>query len=371
MKQNNIYIFDLHNTLYDEVIEFGLAIQEAIDYLFEAAEAQGHSIEKDILYQQLSDAHARIGSDWDDDVWLEVKELAKLDNFEKLKNDAMKIRCKTSEALTKSKAFTDTIKTIKELKKAGNTIYVATEATLNAASDAIVWLDLDGIVDVAYAMPFKKPFRRRAQITKVIAYLANPCNASLSLQKPHPLILGEIILNEAKRNKLIPQKMTFDTVFEFIVDESLDILALKKKISENPVNEQQKTQAYETLRAIRTVMKVKASPYKEVIEDIKARCFYIGDSFFKDGFLALNANVPFIYASYGKKVSPKNGELHARGKDALFRLTGWDKFLIQLTQEAEQLPELTEKIVPYFTCENSFREFVVFKKEDRCNEKYS
>ena len=361
-QQNNIYIFDLHNTLYDEVIEFGCAIAAATDFFFEEAKKQKKFIDENTFFQQLSDAHARIGSDWDDDVWDDMPELRKLENYKSIRDKAVAVRCKISEELTKSKAFTDTVQTIKDLKRAGNTIYLATEATQNTASNAVAWLELDGVVDEVYAWPFKKSYQKKTKKTRLSEFPANPYNASLSLQKPHPLILGTIILEDAKLNNLIPQNVQIDDVFSFSVDEELDMAGLEKKISENQSHEHQKTQAQEVLRAVRTTMRIKEGPYKNVINDIKNRCFYIGDSFFKDGFLARNADIPFIFAAYGKKISAENKTLHARGKESLFRVTGWDKFLIKLTQEAEQLSELTDKIVPYYICENSFREFVNFKK---------
>jgi phosphoglycolate phosphatase-like HAD superfamily hydrolase len=363
MKQKeNIYIFDLHNTLYDEVIEFGCAIAATTDYFFGQAKAQKKQINKDLFFQQLSDAHARIGSDWDNDVWDDVAELRKLEDYEIIRDKAVAIRCKGSEELTKSKAFADTVQTIKDLKEAGNTIYVATEATQNAASDAIAWLELDGVVDDVYAWPFKKFYEKKIKKTRIGEFPANPHNTSLSLQKPHPLILGAIILEDAKRNDLIPQNVHIDDIFSFFIDQELDVTGLERKISENKSNEQQKTQAQEALRAIRTVMQVKEGPYKNIINDIKAHCFYIGDSFFKDGYLARNAEIPFIFAAYGKNIAVENQSMHARGKESLLRVTGWDKFLIKLTQEAGQLPELTDRITPYYICENSFREFVNSKK---------
>lgn len=361
MKQKNIYIFDLHNTLYNEVLEFGCAISAAIDYFFAQGKAQGHPIDKDLFFQQLSDAHAKTGSDWDDDVWDDVAELRKLEKYESIRDRGIAIRHETSEELTKSHAYADTIQTIKDLKEAGHSIYIATEATQNAASDGIAWLALDGVVDGVYTWPFKKTYEKKTKKTRLSEFPPNPRNPNLSLQKPHPLILGAILLEHAKRNALIPENVAIDDVFAFSVDRDLDLTALEQKIAQNNSNAQQEAQAQEALRAIRTVMNVKDGPYKDIINDLKSRCFYIGDSLFKDGFLARNAGIPFIFAAYGKKISAEHQDMHARGKDALYRVTGWDKFLIKLTQEAGELPALMNRIVQHYKCENSFREFLDFQ----------
>ncbi len=335
MRQGDIYIFDLHNTLYDEVIEFGSAMAETLDYLF----SETGALDKDLFFDQLSKAHARLGSDWDNDVWHEIPALQRLPNLTTIIDRVVAIRNAASERLTKSYAYIDTIQTIRELKQAGNTIYIATEATQNAASDAVFWLELDDVVDAVYTWPFAKPYINKCNRTCFETFPAD-------LQKPHPRILGAILLDHAKRSNLVPQNVTVDDVFEFSLDETLDIGLLGQ----------------EALRAIRTVMTVKDGPYAEIMNAIKSRCFYVGDSFFRDGFLARNAEIPFIHAAYGKKIAPADIELEKKAKETLFRVTGWDKFVIKLTQEAGALPELTDRIKPHYVCADSFREFIEFRK---------
>lgn len=360
MTKRNIYIFDLHNTLYDEVFEYGCAIKAAIDHFFMAGD-----LDETLFYAQISAAHAQAGSDWDDDVWDDVPELKKLPRFEKIKNEAIEIRAKASKAFTKSKAFTDTLATIKTLKNEGHSIYIATEATQNAASDALFWLDLDGVIDSAYSWPFKKTYTKKTRTTPLKSFPDNPEHPGLSLQKPHPLILGQIILDHAKETGAIPPDIGISDVFDFTVDKTLDLSVLEQKINEH--GPEKHIQAEKALIAIRTLIRVKDGPYQTQINDIKSRCYYVGDSFFKDGFLARNADIPFIYAAYGKNISADDLDTYNTAKDIMMRVTGWDKFLLKLTHEAGALESLTMQIKPYYTCNNSFAEFINAQNEEKRN----
>lgn len=356
MDAREIYIFDLHNTLYDEVSEFGNAIAGAINFLFEEAKTQGNPIDEKLFFDQLSAAHAQCGSDWDDEVWYEIAELQKLDGYTKLIPEAVAIRRAASEDLTTSHAFTDTLEVIKSLKEAGHMIYVATEATQNAASDTLALLGLDGIVDAAYTWPYKKPFERKTQATRLETFPVSLDNPDYTLQKPHPMILGAILLDAAKQDGLVPAGVNIDDVFEFTLDETLDLSELERKITEHPSGPEQQMQAQEALRAIRTVMTVKDGPYGAIIHDIKSRVCYVGDSLFRDGFMARNAEVRFVLAEYGKKNSRE--ESYIRGGKMLEAVTGWDKFLIKFAQEAGQLPQLKGLITPDYTCKDGFGEFI-------------
>ncbi len=326
-RAGQIFVFDLHNTLYDEVSEYAGAIDAAISVLPDAG--------KEKMYEGLSRAHARLGSDWDDEAWSEV---ASGDN----KSKAIEIRRKVSEELTRKGAYRETLEAIRLLKDQGAGVYVATEATQNALCDALRWLNLDGIIDVAYAWPSAKPYLM-LQETEVRAFPG-------MLEKPHPLIIGTILLDIAKERGVIPAEAAAEVVFELRKDRTLNTSSLRLNLENGDVR--QKAQGEKAVEAIETVLIPKNGPYRTVIEDLRQDCFYVGDSFFKDGFLARNAGVPFIYAQYGKAA------VNQKAQDTLYRVTGWNKFLLQLTQEAGKLPELTDLIKPAFVCEQSFAEFL-------------
>ncbi len=352
--KDHIFIFDLHNTLYDEVIEYGGAMDAAIDCFFEHAKQHNQSLIKDDLYKFIAKGHGALGSDWDEDVWNYVATECGINNYEAIKQKTIDVRRKTSERLTKKHAYTDTLKTIQTLKKDGAQIYLATEATANAAADGVRWLGLDGVFDGVYSWPFSKPYETLNH-TKQLFFPSVSVEKNIFLQKPHPHILATIILDIAKGKKLIPEDIAISDVFDTVLDTRIDISILLSKIEATPNNEQ----AMETINAIKTRITLKDSAYKTDLKELWGKCYYVGDSFFKDGFLARNADLPFIHAAYGKEVSAENQAPYEKARDTLYRVTGWPTYLLKLTQEAGRLPELTDKITPHFTCHKSFSEFVI------------
>jgi phosphoglycolate phosphatase-like HAD superfamily hydrolase len=343
-----VLILDLHNTLYDEVMEYGGAIKAAISFLLEKAKEQGISIDRNEIMKELSSAHRKADSDWDDDCWKEVEELKKLENATSLIEDAIDLRIKTSKQLTQEYAYKDTIAVLRTFKENGAYIVVATEATADAAANAVRWLGLDGIIDIVYSWPYRKPYKKLEE-TLHRSFPFHPAKDELFLQKPHPYILGKILFDYAKQQNAIPQQLEFDEIYD---------RSLEEKNVERTCFQGNSVQVRLCAESIQTKLLLKNSPYKEDMQDIHKRAYYIGDSFFKDGFLAKNASIPFVYAEYGKKTM--NPSLHEEAKSILYAVTGWEPSVLQLTQEASMNPALTEKIKPYFTCKESLREFLDF-----------
>lgn len=344
--KDHIFIFDLHNTLYDEVIEYGGAMQAAIDYLAQELQTRGKTIDQDSLYNQIAKAHAELGSDWDDDVWQHLDVLEGIKDKNTIIKNVIDKRAHTSEKLTKEHAYKDTIDAVRNLKEQGAKIYLATEATANAAADAVRWLGLDGIIDAVYSWPYAKLYRKLEKTGQKHF----PRIGKNDLQKPHPYILAAIILDTAKADLKIDANIALEDVFELRIDEELDVAPLINSIPKDSI------QGKEAVNAIRTRISIKGTQYKETLENYWTRTYYIGDSFFKDGFLARNADILFIHAAYGKKTTdPKALE---KAKKTLYAVTGWEPFLLQLTQEASKLPDLTAHIRPCFFCKESFQEFI-------------
>ncbi len=312
--KGKILIFDLHNTLYDEVIEYGLAMKAALN---------SFGIPVDVT--EVAKAHAHLGSDWHEDVWEHVACVKSLDT-----QKASAVRAQTSRELTQKTAYKDTLDTIRQLKDEGARIFIATEATANAAADAIEWLDLDGVVEAVYSWPYDK----RVHKLKHTQQRAFPN----SLQKPHPAILGQILFDIAERDGKNVEPA------EIIIDTSIDVSSLKLKTNG--------IMAKNAIVAMEARLKFK----DDALRDYADNTYYIGDSYFKDGFLAHNAGIKFIHAAYGKKVA--NQAEFKEAKKILYAVTGWEPYLLQLTQEAQKLPELTNLIRPFYVCENSFSEFV-------------
>lgn len=347
--RDRIFILDLHNTLYDEVIEYGTAIQAAVDYLAREAQRQGRPIDREAFYRQIAAGHARLESDWDDDVWSGMEVLKDLEERESHIRKAVALRLKESERLTREHAYRKTIDAIRDLKGSGARVCIATEATANAAANAVRWLDLDGVIDALYSWPYRKPYRpldRTAQKN----FPGNPERPDIHLQKPHPHILAEIILDAAKEDGKIDGNVQLEDVAARAVDNGMDLSTLTRVAPENDARIQ------EAVKALRTRITLRDTRWKPVLESYWSRTFYAGDSFFKDGFLALNAGIPFIHAAYGKKTKDLAG--FEKAKQILNKATGWEPLLMQLTQDASTLPVLTGRISPSFICRDSFHEFI-------------
>lgn len=331
--KDKIFIFDLHNTLYDEVMEYGGAMGAAIDYLVDVT-----SIDRSVLIRQIAAAHARLGSDWDERVW---QELGLNDNH---LQEVQGIRMQVSEKLTKKYAYHAVIEDMHTLKKEGARVFVATEASANAAADAIRWLDLDGVIDGVYSWPCAHAY---TQLEKTRQYIfpPHPSNPDIKLQKPHPYIMAAIVLDCMKHDGVIAKNVRLEDVFSISEDTALDVSELEKAVPKESV------QGKLAIEALKSRLHVKDTVKDTRIQEYMSRVYFTGDSFFKDGYLARNAGVPFIYAAYGKVVLDPEG--FARAKEILYSVTGWEPFLLQLTQEVSKLPTMSGQIEPAYSCKES------------------
>lgn len=339
-----IVILDLHNTLYDEVLEYGEAMAAAIRYFQEAAIAQGKTLEEHTFKEAIAQAHFALGSDWDDGVWDATTAIQHLDGFAAIRDAAKAERLRVSEKLTEETVYPGLAEALRALKGQGHSVYIATEATENAATDAVRWLGLDGVVDAVYAWPYARSY---TPLKYSPVYPFPVLDTGISLQKPHPLILGVILLREAQRRGIVPANRQWRDCFTLSQDESLDLSALESRITTAT------PQGRNTLAAIRTTLSIRRGSYQMDMQTLREGCVFIGDSFFKDGFMARNAGIRFIHAQYGKTIAPEMQARFDAASHMLYDVTGWDRFLLQLTHEAGRLPELMEKIKPHAVCEDS------------------
>jgi phosphoglycolate phosphatase-like HAD superfamily hydrolase len=354
--ENTVFIFDLHNTIYDEVMEYGGAMDAAISVFLKAAKENKQELSPADLYAEITASHRMLGSDWDDDVFAQLPSLRQLPNTQAVLEQANKVRAETSATLTKRYAYTSTITALRQLASKGAAIYLATEATANAAADALRSLALDdGTIRAIYCWPYTKPYKKLAH-TAVHDFPANPHEPSRSLEKPHPLIIAVVMLAEAKRRQLIASDIRLEDVYSFSIDDSIDVAQLAELAAN--VGGARKSQVDDALQAIRTHLAFRGN-YKSIFDPLWKNAFYVGDSFFKDGFLARNAGLPFVFAKYGKYVRDDLRETHERAKHVLYAVTGWDKTLLKLTQEVERIPELVAAIKPFFECQESIDELLV------------
>ena len=176
----NIIVLDLHNTIYDEVMEYGLAIDEAIKNL---------PATREVMYRELSEAHAKLGSDWDDDVWHHMPSLK--DVAKEVIEKAIKLRHTKSKELVK--AYDHAVETLVELKNRGARIYIVTEAAADVGLQAIEWLGLAGIVSGVYTYPSRKP----ALQLKDTYHKPFPQIGDTHRRKPDPELLWQVARDDA------------------------------------------------------------------------------------------------------------------------------------------------------------------------------
>lgn len=348
-----VFIVDLHNTLYDEVLEYGGALLAAVDVVLAAAEETGDRFTREAAFAEIASAHRRLGSDWDDDVWFALPSVARLPDPDGVARAAMTKRRDASRERTLRFRYDHAVDAVVRRKAAGETVIVATEATANAAADALRILGLDGVVDAVYSWPYAKPFEALARTPQRTFPSAETDDAAARrLVKPHPIILGRILLDVAQERGLVDADATLDDAFSLSRDATVDLSSLEARLSAAA----DMAEARAVVDAIALRLEIRPGPHEAALRTLRDASLYVGDSHFKDGFLARSAGVPFVFAAYGKTVAPSVAAEHRRCLDALYRTTGWEPLLIELTQEAGRLEALTDLIEPVATCRMSLAE---------------
>ena len=327
----SILAFDFHNTIYDEVMEYGLAIDEAINVWLKNAK---EPVDRETLCRELSAAHQKLGSDWDEDVWHHLPSLKfSADTFDK----AVKAREAKSHALTLSGVYKDTIETLRNLKKNGVRLYMISEAAADAGMRGVSWLGLGGVIDGVYSYPSRQsPLELADTYHRVF-----PDDTTGHLKKPNPLLLAAVALDDAKKMKNIPQSVKLEDVFSLVHDQAL-------ALAEFPLSSS--VQKDVTARLV-----LKDSSYKNALQQTLDAILFVGDSKFKDGFLARNAGVKFGLAAYGKKIKSGEEKNFKKSQDILYAVTGWDKDALRLTQEAGR-SKAVQGLEPDFVFEETLAE---------------
>jgi len=325
----SILALDFHNTIYDETLEYGLAIDAAVSACLVAVP----SVTREQIYAELAIANRELGSDWDDDAWEILPSLK--DQNKTLFEKATATRHAKSKELTLSGFYDGIDETLTALKLRGVRIYVVTEAAADAGMRAIEWLGLNGIVDGVYSYPSRKA----PAVLKGTYHKPFMPNTTGHLRKPHPFLLAAVVLDEAIRRGEVPADTQISELFEIKQDEALLIAELPK---EAPVQQD-----------ITARLVLKETSYSTALKRILGHILYVGDSKFRDGMLARNAGVAFGYAAYGKK--GHDSEAVRKSLDIMYATTGWDKEIMKLTQEAGR-SETVSRLQPDFTFENSLSE---------------
>lgn len=339
----SILVFDFHNTIYDEVMEYGLAIDEAIAVWEKAASSSGKPLDRGVLYQELSFVHKELGSDWDEDVWRQLPSLKNLGlgsaGFNEILVQAVTARQNKSKQLTLAGAYSNAVETLRGLKKNGVRLYMITEAAADAGMRGVSWLELDGIIDGVYTYPSRLPPLNFPGTRHGI--FPESADNTGHLKKPNPLLLATVVLDDAKKAGSVPQSVDLKDVFDLMHDPSLALVDFPLS---SPIQ-----------KDITATLILKNGAYKRALQQTLDAMLYVGDSKFKDGFLARNAGVKFGLAAYGKHIKPGEEGNFKKSLDMLYAVTGWDKDTLKLTHEADQ-SKAVQALQPDFIFENSLAE---------------
>jgi|GEM_PF-2142291 len=334
-----ILALDLHNTLYDEVMEYGLALEAGVK-IWQKALLEKHIIcDAETLYEELAVAHAFLKNDWDDRVWQHLPSLQQAefspDEFAIIEQESIAARSHASYRLTTDTVYDEVVETLQHFHTKGVRIYIVTEAVANIAVQAVKWLGLTGIITGIYTYPSHiKP-----EISAAMYQKNFPLDAEGNhLKKPNAKLLAQIVLDDAIKQHLIPEKVAFDEVFEVAKDDSM---SLDEFPASHPI-QQDVTQQ----------IMLKDSPYQQVLNHAISTMLYVGDSKFKDGVMARNIGVKFAHAEYGKTVKAGEEALFAKSRAILYQATGWDKSTLQLTQEAGKAAKI-QALQPNMLLKNS------------------
>ncbi len=194
--KHKIIVLDLHNTIYDEVMEYGLAIDEAIKCL---------PATREVIYDELSKGHAQLGSDWDDDVWHSLPSLK--DVAKEVIEKAIKLRRAKSRELTR--AYDDAVETLVELKKLGARIYIVTEAAADVGMQAIEWLGLAGVVNGVYTYPSRKAPPQLADTY----HKPFPKKGDSHYKKPDAELIFQVAKDDAAANNISYEQAMSELLF--------------------------------------------------------------------------------------------------------------------------------------------------------------
>ncbi|MFC1659384.1 hypothetical protein ACFL0U_02360 [Pseudomonadota bacterium] len=324
--KSKIIVFDLHNTLFDEVAEFGPSIFEAIYFFLQKAEEKGTVLKEETICEQLRFFHSSLSDpnsppdDWNGDVWNHLPCLKKVfgNEFVELTKEAERIRGEKSTKLVKKTAYYRVIQYIKELKTLGNKIYIVTEGTTRVVKEQLSALKilskdyLDGVITYPSVEGILFP-----KIDGVFYREFPKYKDDMYCRKPSALLLAQIVILEITNR--MGKEITIDQVFDITYDE---------------LREEKEEFSQRLQRDIGTRVFIKNETlYTDLAQEIMKNMVMVGDSKFKDGFLAKNFGVQFIFAKYGKNVSEGKEEVK-KNISMLDNVSGWDPKELKLTHNA-------------------------------------
>jgi phosphoglycolate phosphatase-like HAD superfamily hydrolase len=341
MSDKKIILIDMHNTLVDEVKEYGPALDAAVDAFIAAArknnslpaDFDAEKFKNDQAYPELKAAHAALSDDWDNRAFDKehapaLRALFADDAaYEAAKKDAIHARTEFSKNYISANAYPGAINFIKRARMDGHTVYVVTDGNAVAAEATLAWLGLDGEVDGVFCPPSDKA-----------AYMGTPRLTQTPVVhfapgqfKPDASIVADILLYHAKNIGLVPTTLSRDEAFA--LEENTMLPAEASSSLKNRLN-------------------IKSGAHEPTIQHLLQNTIGIGDDY-RDHILFQNAGVTSVAADYGK---PAEDPETTRGKAIMKAVSGWAPERLDLLGAVGGKPWLEKAVNPDYRCKESLLE---------------
>ena len=334
-KDAKVLLIDLHNTIVDELIEYGGAIDCTIDSFITSS---GHNnisqAQRNEIYKDLQQAHIKIGDDWDNRAF-DIENASTLRNlfptgktgdaeYEQARKKAIAARYNYSQQYITHHAYTGVVTSIIKAHEEGHHVFVVTDATEQALHPNLKWLGLEGKISGAYCCgsPNVNEIPDEYRTTSIpVTPFKN------GMVKPNAMIIGQIVLDIAKQKGFIKPETEVEDIFAF--QES------------NPNVENSK-------RYIHGQLQIKDTDCRNIIGELIKQVIGIGDDL-RDLVMYSNASslgVKSLKANYSDDI-PNMGvasetikQKQKEGKEILKCVTGWSKERLELLQDFKQQTEL-------------------------------
>lgn len=322
-----ILLVDWHNTVVDELCEYGPAIEAALDTFWDLLPedkrpATDREMFKASLYPEIQAAHRKLGDDWDNRVFdagnlPSLRALFSDDNrYNAARKMAIAARMAFSKQYIQNHAYPGAVEFLEQARREGHVVLIVTDATEHAIHPAVKWLGLDGVIDGVYCCASPNV----AAIPEDLSLQYTPVRTFENRRvKPDGWIVAQIATDIAKARGRIPMEASMYKLFstDFMPDAAVEKLFKGKP-------------DYASAR-----VEPEDTGYWPVLADILGEMMGIGDDF-RDLVMFANAGIKGAHADYSARIPNIPGgrfEIDKRqkaGKAILKAVTGWDEARLNL-----------------------------------------
>jgi FMN phosphatase YigB (HAD superfamily) len=313
-----IFIIDLHNTIIDELAEYGPAIKSGFKVFFDELKKTKkldstfteEKFLKEKIYPNLKKVHAKYEDDWNPRIYNKenISEIFNLFNdpesFESARKSAVAARNNFSKEYMSKHSYDRAVETLIKLTNQGHKVFIVTDGTEHIAHPTLKWLGLDGKISGAYCCKSPDlllPNDMRLEKTKVTPFE----NGAV---KPNAKIVAQVVLDVAKSEDLIPKSVSLSKVFKFEKNHNSGLFDSKKEY-------------------IYAKLKLRNTRYSDVLKELLNNTIGVGDDY-RDFVLHRNSGIISLAVDYYNKIpgfsKQEYDTAQSEGKEILKQVTGWN-----------------------------------------------